>query len=120
MYPKGSTPDYYVTIDNVAITKESEPPSVEWDILGIETPEVRVVLAGLAEGQEVLGQTLSQDTGFQTIQWGTAGINTPSDWVPIICGTYSTWYHGFADFTFDITYSTMGTVPCRIFHELAK
>lgn len=121
MYPSedGSVSDYLVSIDNVAITKESEPPDVEWDILGIGTPKVRVVNTGATEHGNV-SAALGQILDYTTIHWGEAGLDTPSDWVPVISGDYSDMYRGLATFRFDITYSTMGKVPCEFEHVLAK
>lgn len=121
LYPSedNTIKDYLISIDNVAITKGKEPPDIEWDILGIGTPEVRVVQAGVVESGGIL-DSMNQVMDYTTVQWGTRGINTPSNWVPVMTGSYSDYYRGLAMFRFDITYSTMGTVTCECNHVLAK
>lgn len=119
MYPAGSTPDVYVSIDNVAITRTQEPSSMEWDVLGVGTPKVKVSQRGVSENGGI-GSFLSQVTDYMTVQWGLTGVNTPSSWVPVLCDSYSDQCFTNAVFKFDITYSTMGKVSCEFVHSLSK
>lgn len=50
---------------------------------------------------------------------GTAGVNTPSWWSPVMCGSYSDQYRGLVQYSFDLIYKD-GTVGCAFTHTLAK
>ena len=102
MYPAGSTPDVYVSIDNVAITRTQEPSSMEWDVLGVGTPKVKVSQRGVSENGGI-GSFLSQVTDYMTVHWGLTGVNTPSRCVPVLCDSYSDQCFTNAVFQFDIT-----------------
>ena len=117
MYPEDSIPDVYVSIDNVAITRTQEPTAIEWDILGIETPKVQVSQRGVSK-EGGISSYLAQVTDFMTVQWGLTGVNTPSDWVPVLCQSYSDVCITNAVFEFYITYSTTGRRLCRVTHPL--
>lgn len=119
MYAAGSTPDVYVNIDNVAITRTQEPAAVEWDILGVGTPKVQVSQRGVSEDGGI-GSYLAQVTNYMTVQWGLTGVNTPSSWVPVLCNSYSDVCITNAAFKFDITYSTKGKVSCEFIHTLSR
>lgn len=119
MYSTDVAPDAYVSIDNVAITRTQEPTAIEWDILGVGTPKVQVSQRGVSEGGGI-GSYLAQVTDYMTIQWGLSGVNTPSNWVPVLCNSYSNVCITNAVFRFDITYSTIGKVSCEFVHTLSK
>lgn len=55
----------------------------------------------------------------QSVPWGTTGVNTPSSWVPVMCGSYSDQYRGLVQYSFNLIYKD-GTVGCAFTHTLAK
>lgn len=107
----------YVLINNVAITQNRNPESSSAGgyLYGIGTPTARIVCAGPSKNS--MGYTQVVDS--QNVPWGTTGVNTPSSWVPVMSGTYTTEYRGLVQYSFNLIYSD-GTVSCAFTHTLAK
>ena len=118
-YPSadGRTPDFLVSIDNVALTRTNDPIGTEWDILDVDDPSVRILQIGYSEDPN--HNTMDQEVQYDSVEWGSQGVDTPSDWYPVVCGSYSDGYRGLAQWAFDITYSAGGKQTCRITHTLA-
>lgn len=88
-----------------------------WDIIGVGTPSARIVCVGYREDSQsaqTLGQTITYD-----ILWGT-NTNTPSEWLPVICGTYSSGYRGLVQYTIGISYLTPPSSSFTFTHILSK
>ncbi len=50
---------------------------------------------------------------------GTTGVNTPSSWVPVVCGSYSDQYRGLVQYSFNLIYKD-GTVGCAFTQHPGK
>lgn len=112
-----SSNDEYVLINNVAITKNRNPESSSTGgyLYGIGTPNARIVCVGLGKNSGKYNQVVDS----QSVPWGTTGVNTPSSWVPVMCGSYSDQYRGLVQYSFNLIYKD-GTVSCAFTHGLAK
>ena len=120
LYPdsKNKISDYMVGITSVAIDRDKDPEPGY--LIGIGTPKVRVVQRGITE----LEENYVEQEFTSTVNWGSNGIPTPSDWVPIVTTSYSAIYNCFANFTVDLVYynTTDGayTVSNSFFRPLDK
>lgn len=112
-----SSNDEYVLINNVAITKNRNPESSSSGgyLYGIGTPNARIVCVGIGKNSGKYNQVVDP----QSVPWGTTGVNTPSSWVPVMCGSYSDQYRGLVQYSFNLIYKD-GTVGCAFTHTLAK
>ena len=112
-----SSNDEYVLINNVAITKNRNPESSSSGgyLYGIGTPNARIVCVGIGKNSGKYNQVVDP----QSVPWGTTGVNTPSSWVPVMCGSYSDQYRGLVQYSFNLIYKD-GTVGCAFTHGLAK
>lgn len=80
LYPdsKNKISDYMVGITSVAIDRDKDPEPGY--LIGIGTPKVRVVQRGITE----LEENYVEQEITSTVNWGSNGIPTPSDWVPLL------------------------------------
>ena len=115
---KNKISDYMVGITSVAIDRDKDPEPGY--LIGLGTPKVRVVQRGITE----LEENYVEQEFTSTVNWGSNGIPTPSDWVPIVTTSYSAIYNCFANFTVDLVYynTTDGayTVSNSFFRPLDK
>ena len=100
-----SSNDEYVLINNVAITKNRNP----------ESSSSGGYCVGIGKNSGKYNQVVDP----QSVPWGTTGVNTPSSWVPVMCGSYSDQYRGLVQYSFNLIYKD-GTVGCAFTHTLAK
>lgn len=116
-------PDLFVRIDNVAITKDKEPESsssggILWGI-GNPTADKITCVGARPNGSQYIPGTMNQEVYNVAMTWGTGGVNTPSSWVPVISGQYSSYYRGLVQYSYRLVYNT-GEVNCSFTHTLAK
>lgn len=110
--------DFMVLIDNVAITKDKSPDSNY--LIGISSPSAYVECSGY---DVVGGSTTTGQATNLSLNWGTAGVDTPSNWRPVVRGAYSNGCWAHAIFSCNLVYKVGGgveEVACRFQHILNK
>lgn len=116
----GKTPDSLIGIDQVSITRSQDPVGLDWDILGNTNPSVEIKQIGLTDRGGGNGTGVhDQVVKHSNISWGSTGVKTPSNWLPIMLPDFYGVYAFVCSATYSVVfYYSDGSRTCEFTHNV--